>query len=121
MARRSEPYDVTTKNTVFPGIRHLESRGYRLRDVDVVMYFGSRPDADWHNPIRRLKIIKYPRQLKRDQVYLYHVFNRDYIRNLRLDDIESDPAPKYFYTDELFKGAGLEPETTWDQWMEPPF
>lgn len=121
MARRSEPYDVTSKNTVFPSIRHLESRGYRLRDVDVVMYFGSRPDADWHNPIRRLKIIKYPRQLKRDQVYLYHVFNRDYIRNLRPDDIERDPAPKYFYTDELFKGAGLEPETTWDQWMEPPF
>ena len=46
IARRSEPADGTSKYTVLPGIWYLESRRYLLRDVDVVLYFDSRHDAD---------------------------------------------------------------------------
>jgi hypothetical protein len=120
MARRSEATDFE-RGIYGNGLYDLEQRGYHLENVDVVLHAGSATDRPWFDPIRQIKILKYPRPLKHHRFYLYQDERQELVRNARASDFPREPREDlYLDLDGFYTEYGFEQPTD-EEGKQVPF
>ncbi|MFM9057230.1 MAG: DnaB-like helicase C-terminal domain-containing protein [Bacteroidota bacterium] len=119
MARRTDPTDFLPSAQSTNGLFELERRSYPVEDVDVVLQLSPRQDRPWFDPLRQLKILKHPREVRFEQFFLYQDASQEWVR-----DVEPGDFPPSHMKSYRFDSPGLgkfpnEPEN----WVpsDPPF